>query len=260
MSPPVPRRRRTVYVRPDELDDPGFRPIVDVGPSPVSRPHDHAPPGARRHSAAPAHPTERTEPGSNGTIVPLGGVGTPDRDDRSVAPGPMAGATEDTASVTGATDARFDAFYRDAWDQVARGLTATLGDRDLAVDATDEAMARAYAHWAKVGGYDFPAGWVYRVGLNWARSYHRRLARALPLRRTEPAELDGGSVPGIADPAIRDGLLALDVKHRSVVVCRLLLDWSVDDTAAALNIAPGTVKSRLSRALTILESTLGHLR
>jgi DNA-directed RNA polymerase specialized sigma24 family protein len=42
------------------------------------------------------------------------------------------------------------------------------------------------------------------------------------------------------------------------VVCRLLLDWSVDETAAALEISPGTVKSRLHRALTILESTLAH--
>lgn len=161
-------------------------------------------------------------------------------------------------------DLRFADFYRASWDQIARGLTATLGDRDLAVDATDEAMARAYAHWGKIGGYDFPTGWVYRVGLNWARSYHRRLSRALPLRRSEPAELDGGRahrwVDGITDPAIRDAVVALDIKHRSVVVCRLLLDWSVDDTATALDIAPGTVKSRLSRALTILESTLGHLR
>lgn len=225
MTPPLPRRRRTVYVRPEDLEQPGFRPTVD-----------HAPP-----------------PPSNGTIVPFGGSGTPERDDRAV-------GSDVVAGLDGATDARFAAFYRDAWEQVARGLTATLGDRSLAVDATDEAMARAYAHWGKIGGYDFPAGWVYRVGLNWARSYHRRVARALPLRRSEPAQLDGGAIGGIADPTVREALLDLDVKHRSVVVCRLLLDWSVDDTAVALDIAPGTVKSRLSRALSILESTLGHLR
>jgi RNA polymerase sigma-70 factor (ECF subfamily) len=32
-------------------------------------------------------------------------------------------------------------------------------------------------------------------------------------------------------------------------VCRYLLDWSEEDTAAALDIPTGTVKSRLSRAL-----------
>jgi DNA-directed RNA polymerase specialized sigma24 family protein len=44
------------------------------------------------------------------------------------------------------------------------------------------------------------------------------------------------------------------------VVCRLLLDWSVDDTAAALGIRPGTVQSRLHRAVHSLEQTLQHLR
>lgn len=151
--------------------------------------------------------------------------------------------------------ASFTAFYREAWEQVARGLAATIGDRALAAEATDEAMARAYERWDTVGRYDFPAGWVYRVGLNWSRSHHRRLARSLPLRRTEHAELGV-----VTDPAVREALLGLNVRLRAVVVCRILLDWSVDETAAALHIAPGTVKSRLSRALTILESTLGHLR
>jgi DNA-directed RNA polymerase specialized sigma24 family protein len=161
------------------------------------------------------------------------------------------------AASTAVSDAEasFSAFYRSSWEQVARGLTATLGDRDLAAEATDEAMARAYERWGTVGGYDFPAGWVYRVGLNWARSHHRRLARALPLRRTDHAELGA-----IADPAVRGALLGLHVRHRSVVVCRIFLDWTVEETASALRIAPGTVKSRLARALTILESTLGHLR
>jgi RNA polymerase sigma-70 factor (ECF subfamily) len=154
-----------------------------------------------------------------------------------------------------ASDAAFDDFYRRSWDVIARGLAATLGDPVLAGEATDEAMARAYERWATVGGYDFPTGWVYRVGLNWARSHHRRLARALPLRREEPAALGP-----IDDPSVRAALLELPVKFRSVVVCRLLLDWSVDETADALHIAPGTVKSRLSRALTVLGTTLGHMR
>ena len=105
--------------------------------------------------------------------------------------------------------------------------------------------------WATIRTYDNPVGWVYRVGLNWARSYHRRIARLIPFAHHETVDL-----APVADPAIREALLRLDIKQRSVVVCRLLLDWSVDETAAALEISPGTVKSRLHRALYILESTL----
>jgi RNA polymerase sigma-70 factor (ECF subfamily) len=50
------------------------------------------------------------------------------------------------------------------------------------------------------------------------------------------------------------------VALRSVVVCRLLLDWSVAETAAAIGVRPGTVQSRLHRALRTLEADLDHLR
>jgi len=52
----------------------------------------------------------------------------------------------------------------------------------------------------------------------------------------------------------------LAIDHRAVVVCRLLLGWSEAQTAEALAIRPGTVKSRLSRASKQLERRLRHLR
>ena len=149
----------------------------------------------------------------------------------------------------------FSEFYRTTWPGVARALAVALGDRDLAVDATDEAMARAYPRWATLAGYDNPGAWVYRVGLNWARSHRRRLSRRLPWAHATEAP----PVP-VADPAVRDALLALPLKLRGVVVCRLLLDWSVDDTATALGVRPGTVQSRLHRALRSLHASLDHLR
>ncbi|MDY7103458.1 MAG: sigma factor-like helix-turn-helix DNA-binding protein [Actinomycetota bacterium] len=168
---------------------------------------------------------------------------------------PPVAAPGATGHVTAQIDDSFSDFYRNAWPKVARGLAVTLGDRDLAAEATDEAMARAYQRWRTIAHYDQPAGWVYRVGLNWARSYHRRAIRRLPFTRTDHVE-----APTVEDPSIAAALAALDVKHRSVVVCRLLLDWSVDETADALDIRPGTVKSRLHRALTQLQSSLAHLR
>jgi RNA polymerase sigma-70 factor (ECF subfamily) len=172
----------------------------------------------------------------------------------AVDPGP----TADPPPLTSTHDAMaegFSDFYRSTWPGVARALAVALGDRDLAVDATDEAMARAYPRWSTLATYDNPGAWVYRVGLNWARSHRRRLARRLPW--AHPTE----ELPApVADPAVRDALLALPLKLRSVVVCRLLLDWSVDDTASALGVRPGTVQSRLHRALRSLNASLDHLR
>ncbi|HEX6423081.1 MAG TPA: sigma factor-like helix-turn-helix DNA-binding protein [Acidimicrobiales bacterium] len=150
----------------------------------------------------------------------------------------------------------FDDFYRSARPSIGRALALALGDVDLAGDATDEAMVRAFERWATVSRLDRPEGWVYRVGLNWSLSLLRRRRRS-PHRLYQPATVDGPRAP---DPEVHEALGALDVKHRSVIVCRHLLGWSVGETAAALGVREGTVKSRLHRANQILQRRLGHLR
>jgi RNA polymerase sigma-70 factor (ECF subfamily) len=125
---------------------------------------------------------------------------------------------------------------------------------DLATDSVDEALVRAYQRWEQVGRLDNPAGWVYRVGLNHARSRVRRLLRRVPSPTTDAVEF------AVADPAIDDAIAELSHDHRTVVVCRLLLGWSEAQTADALAIRPGTVKSRLHRATNQLERRLHHLR
>jgi DNA-directed RNA polymerase specialized sigma24 family protein len=160
--------------------------------------------------------------------------------------------TIDLAVVHTQPQRDFEAFYRDGYADIARALAVTLGDLDLAQEATDEAMVRAYARWEKIGVYDNPGGWVYRVGLNWARSARRRLTRIVPFHERHIVDAPA------TDPANYEALRDLEIGLRAVVVCRLLLDWSVDETATALRIKAGTVKSRLHRALSQLERHLGE--
>ena len=157
-----------------------------------------------------------------------------------------------TADVVSAdVDARpgFAAFYSQTYHRLAAALSSTLGDRDLGIEAADEAMARCYAHWATVSHYDNPAGWVYRVsmGLSW----RRKLAR----RHTPTDHVGCAAMP--ADPQIADALAASTCGFEpwSSVV---LLDWSTEETAEALQIKPGTVKSRLHRGLARLAELLAH--
>ncbi len=148
-------------------------------------------------------------------------------------------------------DAAFEEFYRRHADPVRRALCLALADVDLGTEAADEAMARAYERWAEVAAYANQAGWAYRVGLNWGRGRQRRTRwrdrRPVPDR---PVVF----MPG--DLELARALDRLSTDHRSVVVCRYYLDWSIDDTAAALDIPAGTVKSRLARALEVLQRHL----
>lgn len=149
----------------------------------------------------------------------------------------------------------FGAFYESRRDRVARALALTLGDPDLAAEAADEAMVRAYQRWDRISAYDDPGAWVYRVGLNWATSVlrRRRLTPRIPVDRgtTELGHVD--------EPDLAAALLELPVHQRAVVVCRFYLGLSEQETASVLHIRPGTAKSRLHRALRHLETRLAHL-
>jgi RNA polymerase sigma factor (sigma-70 family) len=146
-------------------------------------------------------------------------------------------------------------FYRSSYASVARALTLTLVDVDLATEATDEAMARAYQRWDRISNFESPEGWAYRVGLNWARSVVRRRRRFQVVAMPDDLE---GSVAEMGDPALGRALGRLAVDQRAVIVCRFLFDWSVEQTAKALHLRPGTVKSRLHRALAALQTDLSQ--
>lgn len=146
----------------------------------------------------------------------------------------------------------FASFYRSQWQEVYRPLAVVLRNPDLARDATNEAMARALRKWNKVKGLANQAGWVYRVAHNWAIDQIRKESRLRPLTKaSEPAWQ-----PSVPDPEVFRAVNSLPNDQRTVVVLRLVEDWSVEEVAEALGVPSGTVKSRLSRALDKLREEL----
>ncbi|MFT7599071.1 MAG: RNA polymerase sigma factor (sigma-70 family) [Acidimicrobiales bacterium] len=168
---------------------------------------------------------------------------------------PVAGNGLETGSPSfGPAPLAFELFYAQHRDSVGRMISLTLNDDSLGFEAADEAMARAYERWTTVAGYTNPEGWVYRTGLNWARSFLRRRKRGKTKDRLTALPSSIESRPADAD--LRRALATLNDDQRAVVVLRFYRDWTVEQTAEALGIAPGTVKSRLSRALQQLNSQL----
>jgi RNA polymerase sigma-70 factor (ECF subfamily) len=146
----------------------------------------------------------------------------------------------------------FDRFFASHHAEMVRALSLTLGDVEFGRDAAAEGFARALQRWSTVSAYENPAGWVYRVGLNWARSRRRKS------RRERVGLIVDSPAPSVTprDAALIEALRQLSIDHRTVVVGKFYFDWSEAQLAAALDIAPGTVKSRLSRALTQLAALM----
>ena len=151
--------------------------------------------------------------------------------------------------------AEFTAVYTAHRDRLARALAIAINDDVLAAEAIDEAFTRALHRWHLVGAFDEPQAWVYRTARNWATSRFRRRSRdrkfAPKIARPESVE------PTPADPALAAALRDLPADHRNVLVLRYFLDWTIEATASALDISPGTVKSRTNRALNELNRRLG---
>lgn len=141
-----------------------------------------------------------------------------------------------------------DRHWRDCW-RAARGI---LGDPVAAEDVVQESLLAALG---KLDDFD-PArgrfgGWLHRITVNRALSELRRRRRSVPLDEAGPR-----AAPEVVDD---DGFLAaiasLSPDHRAVVVLRYGLDYPPAEIAAALDLALGTVHSRLSRALDALRQT-----
>lgn len=176
----------------------------------------------------------------------------------------------DTTGDRPSFEERFDALAGISY-KVAYRL---VGDRSEAEDLAQEALARAYASWRKVAGYD--EAWVIRVTTNLAIGRWRKHGRtvvsadapALAGRGRADDERPGrrhlaGVTARQADVAERLELMAalrsLPRRQREVVALRYLADMPEAAVVAALGCAPGTVKVHAHRGLAALRRRLGHL-
>jgi RNA polymerase sigma-70 factor (ECF subfamily) len=107
--------------------------------------------------------------------------------------------------------------------------------------------------------------WLLAIVANEARNRRRSAARRERLTLRAAAQ----DRPGDAVPSPEAALLAgeerghlleavnrLSDEHRLAIACRYFLDLSEEETAAALGVRRGTVKSRLARALARLREEL----
>lgn len=150
----------------------------------------------------------------------------------------------------------FSTFYQRSWIEIYKPLVATIREPDLAAEAVDEGMTRAYARWSMVSGLSNPEGWIYRVAYRWSVDRLRRRSaerRLLPRLSVGPGM---GEAPTV-EPLLDGALSVLPLDQRAVVVLSCAFDWSEADIAHALGIRPGTVKSRLHRGLARLREELG---
>ncbi|MBO0869967.1 MAG: RNA polymerase sigma factor SigM [Micromonosporaceae bacterium] len=163
------------------------------------------------------------------------------------------------AHVHGNTEA-FGELVRRHRDRLWAVALRTLGDREEAADALQDALISAFRSADRFRGDAAVTTWLHRIVVNACLDrIRRRQARpAVPLADTEP-----GAVPAVdSDTAldVRAALSRLPAEQRIAVVLVDVQGYSVAEAAAVLQVPEGTVKSRCARGRARLAALLGYLR
>ena len=137
-----------------------------------------------------------------------------------------------------------------------------LGDPDDAEDTAQETFLRAWNHLQRFDQTRPLRPWLLSIAANLARNRRRSAGRYLAALtrafRTEPSppSVEEKSTQTMEANDLWKAVQRLNLPDQQIVYLRYFLDLSVSETAEVLQVAEGTVKSRLSRALEKLRAII----
>lgn len=145
--------------------------------------------------------------------------------------------------------AGLEAFCESNKQRLVGFLTLHCGDPLTAEELAQEVLAKVCLRWRLVQRMANPEAWMFRVAINLANSYFRRM-QAERKARERIGSASHGPDPDPTDAiAVRQALANLPKRQRAVLVLRFYADLSVRDVAEALDIPEGTVKTLTRRGL-----------
>ena len=172
-------------------------------------------------------------------------------------PYPMTPERPSKASDTGAADGSaeaFEAVFGEHWEHIYRTLVRLVGDPDEAQDLALETFWRFYQRPPAPGAGANLSGWLHRVAVNLGLDALRRWKRrqfyevAGTIGQDQPQDSPAELFQAAEDRRkVRLALSRLEPRQAQLLLVRLSgLDYR--QTAALLNVAPGSVGTLLARA------------
>lgn len=155
----------------------------------------------------------------------------------------------------------FETLFRQFQGRVYAWIARIVRDPGVAEDLTMETFWRIYRARARFDARADFGAWAYRIAINLAFSYLRSRPKETELGSEEPqgSTLDPGLQQDKREQ-IRGAFARLPAKLQVTATMALIEERSYQEIAGALGIAPGTVKSRVYRAVRILRRKLSGMR
>ena len=160
------------------------------------------------------------------------------------------GATDADSDATGGVTALYQAHAVG----LIRLAIVMMGDRGAAEDVVQDAFLGLYRHWDRLADRGNALTYVRSAVLNRCRNALRQRGRrdrhdSAPVA-SESAEAT--ALVGEEHQQVLAALRTLPDRQREALVLRFYLDLSEEETARAMGISRGTVKSATSRAIAAL--------
>ncbi|WP_194910854.1 SigE family RNA polymerase sigma factor [Catenulispora rubra] len=155
--------------------------------------------------------------------------------------------------------AEFHDFFERHYAELSRLAFLLTGESEGADDLAADAMLALWHRWDRLRAADHPVAYARGVVANMARNRTRRAIR----ERSRVRLLWAGRTERVEEPDVAGGvdvraaLARLPFRKRSCVVLRHAFDMSEKETAQALGISVGTVKSQTSKGMAELRRLLG---
>ncbi len=153
----------------------------------------------------------------------------------------------------------FADFVRAHQASLFRTAFLLTGDYQLAEDILQATFMKVYLRWGHIRSMEWPTAYARRILVNQTTSWWRKRSA----RETTLLELRDTAVPGHADVVVDHdatwrAVCRLSPKQRAVIVLRYYEDLTEVETAAVLDVAVGTVKSRCHAACQRLAGLLAE--
>ena len=150
-----------------------------------------------------------------------------------------------------------DAYVRDHAQSLCQAAFLLTGDRHLAEDLVQTALAKCAPRWGRIAAEGDPTPYVrtvmVRTAIAWRRRRWRGEVPTSPLPDTTSTD-PVGDVDG--RERLRQALLAVPVRQRAALVLRFYDDLSEAETARIMGCSVGTVKSQTAKGLARLRTRL----
>jgi RNA polymerase sigma-70 factor (ECF subfamily) len=178
----------------------------------------------------------------------------------------------DTSEHSGAV--QFETLVETHYRRVYNLVYRMINHEADAADLTQEVFLRIYRALPRLRAEGAQNAWIRRIATNVCLDYLRRRRSTPPttsLDVSHAPEFDGPQVWDVPDPSgepdrllasqermqlLHSAIQSLPDDYRTVVVLHHIEQMRVEEIAETLQVPPGTVKSRLSRARSALKRKL----